>query len=101
MQKIKMTTHELVKSVAELTGNMQKDVKEVIACIEKVIKAQVAQANEDTSVEVKLFNGLTIVSEYSAPRIARNPSTGETFTTEGKNRVKAKIGAALKTAANE
>lgn len=101
METIKVNTQDLVKGVAELTGNTQKDVKEILSGVETFVKGQVKQAGEDTSVEIKVFNGLTVISEYAAPRTARNPLTGETFTTEGKNRVKTKIGSALKSAANE
>ena len=101
METIKMTTKELVKGVAELTGKTQKEVREVLDGIEDVVMAQVGQATEDNSVEIRLFNGLYVTSEFVAPHTARNPRTGETFTAEGKNRVKAKICTALKNAANQ
>nr|DAH68979.1 MAG TPA: Bacterial DNA-binding protein [Caudoviricetes sp.] len=101
METIKMTTKELIKGVADLTGKTQKDVKEVLDGIESVVTAQVGQASEDNSVDIRVFNGLHITSEFVAPHVARNPRTGETFTAEGKNRVKAKIGLALKNAANQ
>lgn len=100
MEKITMTTQDLVKAVSALTGKTQKEIKEVLSGVESVVKGQVAVASKTQTVEVKVFNGLTIVSEYTAPRQARNPQTGETFITEGKNRVKAKIGTGLKEAAN-
>ena len=100
MEKVTMTTQDLVKAVATITGKTQKEVKEVVGAFENVIKEQVAVANASQSVEVKLFNGLTLISEHVAPRQARNPQTGETFITEAKNRVKAKIGTSLKDAAN-
>lgn len=101
METIKVTTQDIVKGVAGLTGKTQKEVREVVNAIEDIVKAQVGQATVDTGVEIKLFNGLTVISEYAKPRTARNPRTGETLTTEGKNRVKAKIGISLKTAANQ
>lgn len=100
MEKIKVSNQELIKAVAGVTGDSQRKVKELLGAAEAVIKAQVAKATEDASVEIKVFNGLTIVSEYVAPREARNPMTGETFIAEAKNRVKAKIGSSLKEAAN-
>ena len=100
METIKVNTQDIIKGVAELADKKQKEVREVVRAMEEFVKAQVGQANENTSVEIKLFNGLTVISEYEEPRIARNPRTGETFTTEGKNRVRAKIGTSLKDAAN-
>lgn len=100
METIKVTTQDIIKGVADLADKTQKEVREVVRAIEEFVKAQVGQANENTSVEIKLFNGLTVISEYKEPRTARNPQTGETITTEGKNRVRAKIGTSLKDAAN-
>ncbi len=101
METIKVNTQDIIKGVAELADKKQKEVREVVRAMEEFVKAQVGQATVDTSVEIKLFNGLTVISEYAKPRTARNPRTGETLTTEGKNRVKAKIGISLKTAANQ
>lgn len=100
METIKVNTQDIIKGVAELADKKQKEVREVVRAVEEFVKAQVGQANENTSVEIKLFNGLTVISEYKEPRTARNPQTGETITTEGKNRVRAKIGTSLKDAAN-
>ena len=77
MEKVTMTTNELVKAVAGLTGKTQKEIKEVIGGIEDVVKGQLGVANENCTSEVKLLNGLTLISEYVAPRQARNPQTGE------------------------
>ena len=101
MEKITMNVQELVKAVAEKTDKTQKCVREVIDGIEEVTIAQLKEANEENSVEVKLFNGLALVSEYNESHEGRNPSTGETIVIPGKNRVKAKIGQVLKVAVNE
>lgn len=106
MEKIQVNKQDLVKMASTLATNegmkvkSQKDIREVLDTIEAVVKSQVTQANKETTVEVKVFNGLTVVSQYREPREARNPMTGETVFTEAKNQVKAKIGAALKDAAN-
>lgn len=100
METIKVTTQDIIKGVADLADKKQKEVREVVRAIEEFVKAQVGQANENTTVEIKLFNGLTVISEYKEPRTARNPQTGETITTEGKNRVRAKVGTSLKASAN-
>lgn len=95
-----MNTQELVKATATVSGRTQKDIKEVLEYVEQVVNAQLGQASESQTVEIKVMNGLTVIGEHVAPRVARNPQTGETFMTDPKNRVKTKIGKALKDAVN-
>lgn len=95
-----MNVQEVVKATADKLGTTQKFVKEVFGAMEDVIKTQLAEAGEGVSVEVKVFNGLTLVSEYCASHEGRNPSTGETIIIPGKNRVRGRIGQALKDAVN-
>lgn len=100
MEKITMNVQELVKVTADKTGETQKKVREILSGLEDVIKAQLAEAGEGVEVEVKVFNGLTLMCEYCESHEGRNPSTGEVITVPGKNRVKARIGQALKAAVN-
>lgn len=101
MEKITVNVQELAKAVAAITNESQKSTRATLDAIDGVVKAQLKQANENTTVEVKLMNGLSLIAEHTQPREARNPQTGETFMTEPKNRVKAKLGSALKSAVNE
>lgn len=101
MEKITMNVKELVKGISSLTGRTQKDVMAVITAMDEVVKEQLAIANEDRKVEVKLLpSGVSLVSDYVEPHEARNPMTGETVKVAGKKRVKAKIGSAIKGAVN-
>lgn len=100
MEKITMNVQELVKATADKLGTTQKMVKEILGGLDEVIKAQLAEASEGVTVEVKVLNGLTLVSEYCESHEGRNPATGETITVPGKNRVKARIGQAMKAAVN-
>ena len=95
-----MEIGDRLKQLRLLQGKTQKEIKEVIGGIEDVVKGQLGVANENCTSEVKLLNGLTLISEYVAPRQARNPQTGETFMAPGKNRIKAKFGTVMKNAAN-
>lgn len=100
MEKITMNVTDLVKEAAKNVDLSQKKVREVVDAIEATTKAYLAQANQGTTVEVKVFPGLSLIAEYVEPHEGRNPMTGETITVEGKNRCKAKIGSALKAAVN-
>lgn len=100
MTKITMNVNELAKNVANETGVSQKKAREIIDTIEALTVNQLAVANEETSVEVKLFTGLSVKSTYVPAHEGRNPQTGETLTIAAKNRVSAKIGNVLKEAAN-
>lgn len=102
MEKITMNVKELVKAVAQETDQTQKLVEEIVKAMDNVVRAQLAQANENTSVEVKVLpSGVTLVSEYVDAHEARNPQDGTVISVPGKNRVKAKIGKAIKDSANE
>lgn len=100
MNKITMNVQDLVKAVATDAEMTQKEVRKVIDTIEMVVKAQLAEADENNQVEVKVFPGVSLVAEYVQPHEGRNPSTGEIITVAGKNRVKAKISQTLKAAVN-
>lgn len=101
MEKITMNVKELVKAVAAETGVTQKAINEIVTAMDAVVSTQLAQANRDTTVEVKILPcGVTLVSEYTEAHEARNPQTGEVINVPGKNRVKAKLGSTIKAAVN-
>lgn len=101
MEKITMNVKELVKAVAQETGSTQKAIGEVISAMDAVVSAQLAQAGENTKVEVKILPcGVSLVAEYVEAHEARNPQDGAVIKVPGKNRVKAKIGTTIKAAVN-
>ena len=101
MEKITMNVKELTKAVAVETGMTQKAIGEIITAMDSIVGAQLAQANENTSVEVKILpSGVTLVSTYNEAHEAKNPQTGEVINVPGKNRVKAKLGTTIKAAVN-
>lgn len=102
MEKKIINVKELVKLAAEKAEKKtQKEIMEAVKLIDEVVKEQLAQANPDTKVEIKVLPcGVNLVSEYVTAHEARNPQTGETVTVPGKNRVKAKLGSVVKEAAN-
>lgn len=101
MEKTTINVAELAKEVATESGMTQKTVKEVFAALDTVVKASLAQANEENAVEIKVLPGLVVKSFHVDETTARNPMTGEPVTVPAKNRVTAKVMPSLKTAANE
>lgn len=103
MEKITMNVRELTKAIAgTMEGkHSQKEVKTFLDTLEEVVKAQLAQANETASVEVKLMNGFSITSDFVAEHEARNPQDGSTVIAPAKRKVKAKISKVFKDAVNE
>lgn len=100
IEKRTMNVTDLVKEAAQKSGKTQKELREAIDVLEDVVKDELAKADAKTTVEVKVFSSLVVVSEHVPSRQARNPQTGEVFMTTPKNRVKVKVGKALKDAAN-
>lgn len=103
MEKITMNVHELTKAIAKtMEGkHSQREVKDFLDSMETVVKAQLAQANEGTSVEVKMMNGFSITTEFVAEHEARNPQDGSTVIAPAKRKVKAKISKVFKDAVND
>lgn len=105
MEKITMNVQDLVKAVVKNVAEdgvktTQKEVRAILDAVGEITVEQLKQADPETSVEVKLFTGVSLVSEYVEPHEGRNPSTGETITIDGKKRVKSKLGRILKEAVN-
>lgn len=90
-----MNKTEFIKAVANKTGYTQKDVKAVIDCMREITFETLGKHEE-----VKMFDGVTFAVVHKDARTARNPQTGETFTTDPKWVPKFKAGKALKDAIN-
>lgn len=90
-----MKKSEFIKKFAKEADLSQKDAKEILAILGKVVVE--CMKDEDG---VTPFTGMKFISEYREPHIARNPSTGETINVAGKYRPKVKFGATVKEALN-
>lgn len=100
MEKVTLSVTDVVKEVSKNVDLSQRKVRDVIDGMVEVAKTYLAQANQNTMIEVKILPGLTLVSEYVEPHEGRNPKTGETVAVAGKNRLKAKLGSGMKAAVN-
>lgn len=87
-----MNKTELIRAIAEKTGNTQKDTKVFIDALQEVTFETLK------SDEVKLMDGVTLYSVYKEAHEARNPQTGETVMVDGKYLPKVKLGKAIKDA---
>lgn len=88
-----MTKAELIKSVAEASGETQVTVERVLAGFQDTVVGEVAKGNE---VRLAGFAAFTPVTR--AARQATNPRTGEKVAVPAKNAVRIRPLGAFKTA---
>lgn len=62
--KLKITKDDLVKSIAKQSNNTQKNVREIFNLLENEIFALLSNANKEQDVEIRLFEGITLNSEF-------------------------------------
>jgi nucleoid DNA-binding protein len=89
-----ITQKNLIDGIAEETGITKKDVKKVLDACGELLAATIK--DED----VRLFQGLTIGVTHRAPRVCRNPQTGEAIEVPARYVPKAKFGKYFKDAVN-
>ncbi len=89
-----MKKDELIKHLAEQTGNTQKAVKDIFSALDATLQANAA-AGEDTVLGL-----LTVTTTQKAARMGRNPATGEEKEIPARTAIKVKVSKALKDAAN-
>lgn len=87
-----MTRSELIKAVAKQCEMRQVDIAEVFEAIEDIAY----QKAKDE--KVRILDGITIESKVTAPRMARNPQTGDPVKVPAKRVPKITAGKKLKEA---
>ena len=75
--KIKITKDELVKSIAVQSNSTQKSVREFYNLLEKEIFSLVSSANEEQDIQIRLFEGVTLNSEFVPDKERFNNLTNE------------------------
>lgn len=78
------TKNMLVKDIAEDTNKEAKDIRLIYEKIEDAVFDALSSADEDTDVSVRLFEGITLNSEFVPEKTKVNNLTGETITTSSK-----------------
>lgn len=82
---------DLVTSIANELELNKYSVKEIIDCLEEVIKEDLSKADENDDIEIKLFKGLKLKSTYIPSHIGKNPKTNEDVIVDDKIKVIAKV----------
>ena len=96
----KLSQKELIDIVSDRTGVTKKDIKEIMDTIVESAIELTSSATEDTNVEVKIANGLSVGSKYRSPRIGHNPKDQSKVEIEGKYKPYANFGAKFKAGLN-
>lgn len=86
-----ITKKELTKEIANRAGITHKEAMRIFDIVQETFYEAL-----ETQEEVKLFDGVIFSIKDSAPRIARNPMTGETINVPAKKRATVRFGKAVK-----
>lgn len=100
MEKKIVTVKDVVKQVGVLSGESQRVVRNVLDALGRVAAQDLSEAGSELAVEVKIFPGMSLKSDYIESREARNPRTGETIMTAPRIRVKGHFAPSFKSAVN-
>lgn len=85
------TRAQIIKMVARRIRIRKSLVEDVFDGLEQEIAHLLASANEDSDISLRLFEGITIDSEFIPPKEKFNTLTGKTITTLAKIKAKANI----------
>ena len=90
-KKTVYTKAQIIKMIARSVKIRSSLVKKVYEGLENEIARLLATADENEDVSLRLFEGITIDSEFLPQREKHNNLTGEDITTLERIRAKAKI----------
>ena len=86
-----ITKKELTKEIANRAGITHKEAMRIFDIVQETFYEAL-----ETQNDVKLFDGVIFTIKDTAPRIARNPMTGETINVPAKKRATVRFGKAVK-----
>lgn len=89
--KIVYTKARIIKMVARRARIRKSLVQKIYLALEHEIMRLLAEADEDKGVTLRLFEGISIDSEFLPQKEKLNNLTGETITTQEKIKAKANI----------
>ena len=87
--KVTFTKDMLIKDIAKACDKEPKDIKDIYAEFERAVTGYLAQANEDTDVVVKLFEGVSFNSVFEPEAVKKNNFTGQDMVVASKIKPKA------------
>jgi DNA-binding protein HU-beta len=93
MALYKMTQAQMIEELAAKTGHSKADVKRTLEALDDIVLD-----NLKNCIRTEVA-GVTIEPRYRAPRVGRNPQTGEAVKIKEGVKVAARIGAKVKGAA--
>ena len=82
---------DLVTSIANELELNKYSVKEIIDCLEEVIKEDLSKADENDDIEIKLFKGLKLKSTYVPSHVGKNPKTNKDIIVKDKIKISCKL----------
>lgn len=85
------TKAQMIKLIARSAKVRRSLVQKIYECFEDEIRTLLASADENNDVVLRLFEGISISSEFLPHKEKVNNLTGENITTLEKIRAKAKI----------
>lgn len=89
--KIVYTKAKIIKMVARRARIRKTLVKKMYLALEEEIMRMLAEADENDDVSLRLFEGISIDSEFLPKKEKLNNLTGETIITQEKVKAKANI----------
>lgn len=87
----KYTKEKLIRQVAQICERDLKTIHKIYDALEEVVASNLATANEEKDVQVRLFEGISINSTFLPERSYTNYFVGEEMKAKEKIKVKANI----------
>ncbi len=84
----KVTEHDLVGKISDASGMKKSLVKSVLSSLEAVLTGTLKEANQDTDVSVRIFEGFFVESTFIPGGTRKNNLTGRMHDTNDKIKVK-------------
>ena len=92
-----MTKSDLIEQLA--ASRMHMPAKDVEAAIKEILEQMASTLQNGDRIEIRGFGSFSL--HYRAPRVGRNPKTGETIKIKASKTVSFKAGAGLKDTAKK
>ena len=92
-----MTKSELIETLAEQHAHVP--VKDVENAVKEILEQMAGSLSTSDRIEIRGFGSFSL--HYRAPRVGRNPKTGETVELDGKHVPHFKPGKELRERVNE
>ena len=72
-----ITREEMIDLLSEKSGYYQKDVRELLRCMDRVVFEKLCEVDEDNDVSIQLVQGIKVSSHVVPARDRVDPRTQE------------------------